>query len=320
MILLVTNRRDITMDYIVLELQRREINYFRLNTELLPFARCAMSATSRKEWSISLDGRLVDGRRITAAYFRRPGKPVAHSCVESAQESYVEAEWAALLKSLYMRLDSLWLNSPANIVLSEDKPRQLLLASELGFKVPETRITNDLSCALEVTSKLEAIGKPLRCALVQGENEKIIFTSRLRTLNESDDAALALAPVIFQEEITKKYDVRVTVVGRRVFAVAIFSQVSDQTEVDWRKGSRPDLRHELIELPGELEQQCIRLVQMLGLKFGAIDLICDRDGQYWFLEINPNGQWAWLENLTGAPIASAIVDELGSISSHEMAI
>lgn len=62
--------------------------------------------------------------------------------------------------------------------------------------------------------------------------------------------------------------------------------------------------------------KCINLVKDLNLRFGAIDLVCDLDGDYWFLEINPNGQWAWIENQTKLPIASSIVDELLKISEN----
>jgi len=99
------------------------------------------------------------------------------------------------------------------------------------------------------------------------------------------------------------------------FATAIWSQEKGDTEVDWRKGSHPDLEHEAISLPDEVAEQCRELVRRMNLRYGAIDLVCDRDGKLWFLEINPNGQWAWIENQTGYPIATAIVDELESIKN-----
>ncbi|HFS6859502.1 TPA: hypothetical protein ACH1JJ_003587, partial [Klebsiella pneumoniae] len=66
-----------------------------------------------------------------------------------------------------------------------------------------------------------------------------------------------------------------------------------------------------------LSSKCIDLVESLNLRFGAIDFICDEDDVFWFLEINPNGQWAWIENQTGLPIASSIVDELMRIGRYE---
>ncbi|OAS08557.1 MULTISPECIES: MvdC/MvdD family ATP grasp protein [Pseudomonas] len=311
MLLLVTNRRDITMDYVVAELRRRGEPHMRLNTEMLPQALCTMAGHPRDAWSISLGGEAVRGSQISAAYFRRPGAPSVSDQVEDAGErAYIEAEWSSFLKSLYSRLEGRWLNSPAKIFMAEDKPMQLLLAHEIGFHVPQALITNDISSARVITEGGQAIGKPLRQAVLTGETERVIFTSRLGQIDDDQAEAIALTPFIVQTEVLKQYDVRVTVVGERVFATAIWSQENPETETDWRQGSRPDLRHEKIVLPVQVQRQCIELVARLGLRYGAIDLICDRSGKLWFLEINPNGQWAWIENLTGYPIASAICDEL----------
>ncbi|HEJ2566266.1 hypothetical protein IPC1486_06115 [Pseudomonas aeruginosa] len=315
MLMLVTNRRDITTDYVVVELQRRRLPYFRLNTELLPQALCTMDSYPRNAWSISLAGKTIRGDQVQAAYFRRPGAPEASpSPLDEGEKAYIEDEWSSFIKSLYSRLDGTWLNAPTAIFLAEDKPRQLMLAHELGFNVPFTRITNDIAAARQVTEAGAAIGKPLRQALLVGDRERVIFTTRLEYIRDGDAAAIAMTPFIVQAEVVKKYDIRVTVIGTKVFATAIWSQEHEETQVDWRQGSRPDLKHERIELPLSVQQQCLELLRRLNLRYGAIDLICDRQGKLWFLEINPNGQWAWIENLTGYPIASAIVDELEDIA------
>jgi glutathione synthase/RimK-type ligase-like ATP-grasp enzyme len=311
MLLLVTNCRDITMDYVVAELRRRGQPFFRLNTEQLPQALCSMAGFPRDAWSISLDGVVVRGAAITGAYFRRPGAPVVpDTATDPGERAYIEAEWSSFLKSLYSRLEGRWLNSPTKIFMAEDKPMQLLLAQEIGFHVPQAFVTNDILCARAISALGQAIGKPLRQAVLAGETERVIFTSRLAEIEDEQAEAIRLTPFIVQSEILKQYDVRVTVVGERVFATAIWSQDNEETITDWRKGSRPDLRHEKIVLDRRVVRQCVKLVQRLGLRYGAIDLVCDQSGKLWFLEINPNGQWAWIENLTGYPIAAAIVDEL----------
>lgn len=315
MLLLVTNRRDITIDYIVAELKHRKVPFFRLNSEELSSARCTINAYPRDAWSLSFEGEVLKGSEVRAAYFRRPAIPACNANVTTQGErEYVEAEWSALLKSLYARLEGLWLNAPIDIFAAEDKPRQLMLASEIGFNIPKTVITNDIVAVREVGTAGLIVGKPLRQALITGDPERVIFTTRLKSLCDSDDDAIAIAPFIAQAEIKKLYDVRVTVVGRKLFATAILSQDREETQVDWRQGSRPDLKHERIELPQEIEEKCFRLMQCLNLRYGAIDLVCDQRGKLWFLEINPNGQWAWIENLTGYPIAAAIVDELEEIA------
>ena len=316
MILLVTNKRDLTTDFIVVELRRRGRAFHRLNTEDMPQASVRFDPRAGGRWAIEtsdLDLRLED---VGAAYYRRPGAPEPAEARDEATAKYLADEWSAVTKALWNALEGRWLSSPFAILRAEDKPRQLAMASALGFDVPETLISNDFAAASAFVAKAGAIGKPLRHSLVErGDAGEVLFTARLDPLRPMDQTAVSLAPVIYQREVRKAYDVRATVIGDRVFAAAIHSQDHDETEVDWRSGTRLDLRHEAIELPADIIDKCRALTQKLDLRYGAIDLIADQDGRYWFLEINPNGQWAWIERRTGLPLASAIVDELETIAA-----
>lgn len=318
MILLITNKRDLTTDYIVRELSARNIEFFRVNTEDLTTNSVFVGIQHRNDWFISVGERKVFGNQVTSAYFRRPGSPSSNlGSSETGTNTYVNDEWNALLKTIYWRLGNRWLNSPEKIFFAEDKPKQLLLAKEMGFRIPDSCVTNDINTVIEFQQNKELIAKPLKHALlVNSGKESVIFTSRIPSLDPTVAASLKLAPVIFQSEIKKKSDIRVTVVGDSVFACSINSQLMDETSVDWRKGSRTDISHEPIQLPIVVESMCIKLTKILDLNFSAIDLICDKDDEYWFLEINPNGQWAWIENRTQQPISRAIVDLLLSISSN----
>ncbi len=123
-------------------------------------------------------------------------------------------------------------------------------------------------------------------------------------------SALRSCPVIVQEQIPWRVELRVTVVGDQIFACEIHSQISNHARLDWRRydtGATPHLVH---ELPGEIADRCVALTHRLGLRYGAVDLILTPDGRYVFLEINPNGQWLWIENLTGLPISQAVCDLL----------
>lgn len=314
MILIVTNERDITTDYVVVELQKRHQPYVRLNTETLPSARVQLGFGGVDDWAISFPDREINGADIKAAYFRRPGTPeIDGEIADRGERSYCSFEWGALLKSLYMRIGDRWLSRPDAIMLAEDKPRQLLLAKELGFLVPDALVTNDLNAAANFLDGPSSIAKPLREALLEGDEERVIFTTRVERAAKRDARSFAAAPIILQREIGKLADVRVTVVGERVFAAAIYSQADESTAVDWRRGGSGDLPHQAIILPDALSDQCVRLVKAMGLGFGAIDLVWAEAEVFWFLEINPNGQWAWIQNRTGQPIASAIVDELQRI-------
>ena len=318
MILIVTNEQDLTSDYLVLELRRRELPFNRLNSERFSEAKVLFDPKRGEDaWTVDLEGNKIDFNKVRAAYLRRPGTPPANKVVkQGAARRYCEVEWGAALTAALNSLGERWLNSPLAILAAENKPRQLSLAYSLGFAIPDTLVTNDLKKTQCLISEGTCVAKPLREALLEENGEeRVIFTNRLNKLVETDGLKVSIAPVIFQREIKKRSDIRATVVGDNVFAAEILSQDFDETKTDWRRGSRPDLQHRPHELPDNLQKKCVLLVRALGLRFGAVDLILDQGGGYWFLEVNPNGQWAWIENRTGLPLTQAIVDELVRISA-----
>jgi len=102
----------------------------------------------------------------------------------------------------------------------------------------------------------------------------------------------------------------VTVVGDRVFSAAIESQATDRTRVDWRRYDHRNTPVTAIELPSDLVRRLQTLVDRLQLSFAAIDLILTPEGEFVFVEVNPNGQYLWIEEATGLPISDAVADHL----------
>lgn len=311
MILIATNKRDITVDLIVLELQRRGLKYFRFNTEDADKFSWTMADGDPSTIILSDGMRTVALREITGAYYRRPLAPDLRTDLAPGVADYVAAEWASLMRSLWNALEGRWLNSPYAIQRAEDKPRQMAVARARGLKVPDTLITNDAAAARAFTAAGATIAKPLRRGLIEDPDGlgQVMFTSRIAE-EHLEREAIAQAPVIFQREIRKHSDLRVTVVDGQVFAATIFSQEHAETEVDWRRGGHIEIRHQAFDLPAEIAEACVAVTRDLGLRYSAIDLIEDRDGIFWFLEANPNGQWGWIEIRTGQPIASALVDAI----------
>ena len=308
-VLVVTNRKDITSDFLINELTKRGVPFNRLNTELIADHNTVIDPLSDRV-EINGPSGFINVESISAAYFRRPGIPSLENTAHVYRD-YRLAEWHAFLRSLYSSLRNRWFSHPIDIVVAEDKPRQLRLASQIGFNVPETIVTNDIEEACRLFRKHKLVAKPLNRALVEElDADRVVFTSRIDTICESDRLAISTNPVIFQRFVDKILDLRVTVVGKHVFPVAIHSQSIDETKIDWRRGANPNLRHEIMHLSQDIQEKCIEIVHSQGLRFGAIDLVQDHQGKLWFLECNPNGQWAWIENRTGLPIAATIVDEL----------
>lgn len=315
--LIVTNKKDITSDFIVREMRHRNLNFLRLNTEDAPDLKvsCDPDIVGTR---ICIDDRSVNIAKIKAAYFRRPLPPSANEKgLSHSSMLYVVEEWNYFLRSLYLELGPKWFSHPNKIILAENKPMQLRLAKELGFNVPRTVITNEIESVSPLFDGGDVVAKPLKHSLLESPDTtgSVIFTSVISSVSDITFEALSHAPVIFQRKLEKEVDLRVTVVGDQVFAVSIDSQAFKETETDWRHSSVSALDHEIFELPKNISDLCKLIVKRLQLRYGAIDLVLDRSGKFWFLECNPNGQWAWIENRTGLPISAAIVDEMEEISA-----
>lgn len=309
--LLVTNQKDITSDFLVRELHRRNLPFYRLNTEILSdFRICTPS--NGDGILLENNGIKLKTRCIKSAYFRRPGLIQIDKEGSADAVAYRTTEWTYMLRSFYLELGAKWFSHPNDILLGENKPGQLKLAQYLGFNVPEYIITNTVRDLQRLFEKGPVIAKPLSHNLLDEDDvERVIFTVDAPSLEDIENqGGLCQAPVIFQRRIEKLYDLRVTVVGKVVFTAQIDSQVRSETSTDWRAGGDKLLEHKLVEIPSEIKNRCIALLESMNIKYGAIDLIQDLNGRYWFLECNPNGQWAWIENVTGAPISKLIVDEL----------
>lgn len=301
MILIITHKEDYTSDFIINKLNQRKIAYKRLNCEDL--IKCKFSI----ENDLNL---LIDGlKSFKSVWFRRTKLPdIKTSNLD--EKIYLLSEYETLLKNLFCTIDAKWLSNPFKIYQAENKLFQLKTAKSIGFVIPNTLITNDKEALKEfyyINSK-RIIIKPLSQSKLNysGETE-FIFTNELKEEHIETLEEYELTPCIYQEKIEKDIELRITVVGEKVFSSGVNSQLFENTKTDWRKGKLEFFKE---EIPLEIEEKCKLIVKKMGLKFGAIDLIKDIRGNYIFLEINPNGQWAWIENETGLKISDSIINEL----------
>jgi glutathione synthase/RimK-type ligase-like ATP-grasp enzyme len=319
MLLVVTNKKDLTSDYFILRLRERGIPYLRLNTEDYPEAFSIELRADDNATDASITCRGADAgvtlADVQGVYFRRPIPP---SCpeLEMQDKGFAVRESLEALRSLWRHIPhKRWLNHPSRIQLASNKLEQLTLARSLGLRVPRTLLTDSPRSIRDFHAECngQAIVKAVKHGFVKGEHR-----ARLAFTTELDDALLeewdsfARVPVLAQERIEKECDIRVTVIGHEVFSTAIYSQSRPGTKLDWRRMDilGVEIEHRAVELPVALRDQCRRLTRHFGLGFSAIDLVLARTGDYVFLELNPNGQWAWLEQKAGHPIRDAMIDHL----------
>lgn len=316
MVLLFSNKEDITTDFVVQELNRQKIVFYRFNTEELSKTVQINLDFEKDRYLLidQLDNKEYNLLDFTDIYYRRPELPSYNDKeLTDGEKSFYQIEIYYTLEGVYRLLaDKHWFNNVFAIRNAENKIYQLLLAKEIGLTIPATLISNSYNDMGIFLSQGKHIIKPVHNArIMDGENSRIVYTSEVKQDVVKEEAEVNIN--YLQSKIEKISDIRATFIGKNCFAVAIDSQKLEETCVDWRKGEHI-LQHTPIELPNDIQTKCIRMMERLGLNYGAIDFILDKDGNYVFLEINPNGQWAWIEHLTGLPISKEIVKNLCSLA------
>ncbi len=256
-----------------------------------------------------------DLREVTAVWHRRLNfgarlPPTLDKQLRRASLTEARAAAQGLLASLRaFRLDSV-----QQIRHAENKQLQLQAARETGLDTPRTLTTNDPAAARAFAAECAGavVTKMLSSfAVYDGGRELVVFTNPVKPEDLRDLSGLSLCPMTFQEMIPKALELRVTVVGDRVMSASIDSQASAHAAHDWRRdGLRMLQDWRPYQLPLEVEEKILRLMDYFSLNYGAIDIILTPDGRHVFLELNPSGEFFWLERTPGLPISHALADLL----------
>lgn len=261
----------------------------------------------QRTFELEVDGATRDLDDVGAAWWRRPQQPeVSPEIASETGRQFALNECAEALAGLWHALDVFWVNDPARDHVAHRKITQLRIAQELGFRLPDTLITNDPARVLRFVDRhgyRNVIYKAFSAFEHAWRETRLMRAEELPLLDQ-----VRFAPVIFQEYVEAVYDLRITIVGERIFAAAIHSQQTSYP-VDFRMDMAA-ARITAAELPAELEARLLRYMRALGLQYGAIDMRLRPDGEYVFLEINPAGQWLFVEEATRQPIAAALAELL----------
>ncbi|MGH3754573.1 MAG: ATP-grasp ribosomal peptide maturase [Pseudonocardiaceae bacterium] len=309
-VLILTHPFDPTADKVVDELNRRGVSLFRCDAADFPEKLSAGAELLEGRWS----GQLWTLRRrlelddVTGIYYRRPTTFEFHPDLSDDERRWAAIQARLGFGGLLASLDQ-WLNHPHHIGYAEYKPVQLRRAVACGFQVPRTLITNDPETAQKFVTKVgQAVYKPFGGAGASDDSGfRHVFTTKV-TASQCAEPNISRTMHIFQEWVPKQYEVRLTVVDSHFFATRI-DAASEAAHVDWRSDYH-SISYSVIETPCSVRSGVTMLLESLGLRFAALDFIVDPDDQWWFLECNPNGQWAWIEDETKLPISRALADAL----------
>ncbi len=304
-VLFVTNRDDFAVDFLIYRFIEHKIPYLRLNSE-------DITSFSIK---YDLDGIFIQHedlqyslKDLNSVYFRR-SPSIFPPSQELDDTAFINRERRDFLEGLYLTLDCKWINPMFSTYIAEKKIYQLSMAKGIGFKIPDTITSNNPREILTfIKQNGNCIIKPICHGLQITKNGAYsIYTSEIKDLSWLENEMLFESPVLIQEKINKYRDIRATVIGKQIFSVEI--ETDDVDRIDWRK---PNLKKEykVHKLPEYIEMLMLKLHDKLNLVYSAFDFVLTPEGEYYFLETNPAGEWVWLERELNLPISNAIIQEL----------
>lgn len=309
-VLIETQPNDIHADAVCWALEKQGVDVaVHLGCEFPLHTRISVRADGTRspvlETSICNEGNVLvaKDKNPDVVWNRRPVGPEVGNDLHPADKPYADREAYALLAGAREAVQARTrvLHTRETRIFANDKLRQLDAANRAGFTIPLTLATNDPQSARAFWQECRqrVIFKPFHSAhWGLGKAAAHLNTTRLTESHFKGELidSIRQGPGIFQQEVQKRSELRVTVIGGRCYALRIFSQEQASTQVDWRcDATLSHTRSEAVHLPSEIETKCLGTCGRLGLEFGCIDLVECPDGGIVFLEVNEMGQFLWVE-------------------------
>ncbi len=314
-VLVLTNSSDVTSDYLCSRFEQARVEFSRFDTDrdCREAAFLYQARSPRLKWAT----HSLTADQVTAVVLRRPKPAEVHRNSDVYSERHTAGEWSEAIEGFLAHIDeTLWVNHPARNSAASHKIEQLSRAERYGLHVPRTLVTTNIQEAerFVLSEKNGVIVKPLASGFIERERHEqdtVIYTSHFKAENIGLLKEIQFCPVLFQEMILKAIDVRVTMLDGIIVATGIRAMGPDgRQRLDVRRNNMSDVEYVPTEPPAEVSAAARSLVRSYGLRFAALDFGVAESGEWFFFEINPNGQWAWLDLHGKADIASVFVRQL----------
>lgn len=291
-------------------------NIIRLNTENF-IHNCQINFNGDNYHVLIKDSqREFYSNEILSVWYRRPQPITVLEQEDPGVVEYIQQQATAAMRGLFFLTHDTakWVNPLPALHAARHKIPQLTLAKHVGFSVPRTIVTNKSEDLKNFFSENEIICNKSLDSPNYTVNGKMYpyLTKKFTTINEIEDKldSLKICPTLFQEYIDKDVDIRVVIMGKKVTAVAIESQNNKLSQVDFRGISPHLLQHTIHKLPHDVEKSVLDFVKRSNLLFSSMDLVLDKNGKYYFIENNCNGQWLWLDSLAECNLIDDMIDLL----------
>lgn len=318
--LIVTEPFDVHADFVIGELKKRDVPVFRFHTEDFPVGSQISISGAGTAWSAEIRTplRSLQLPEVRAAWLRRPGDPVVDTAVPPESREFAVQQARSTLTALYALIGDRWLSHPDSMRAAADKVQQMRRAATAGLAVPDTLISNDADRVVGFHDGNVRLGRGTAVKSLwvrkpvsyEGGLRVPLTTVWPENVDPAQAATISLAPTVFQEYVPKQREIRVVVIGRQVFAASVNSQAIPAARHDVRAAA--PATYEPYDLPADIGAALLEVVRGFGLRFCSADLVLTPDDRYVFLDLNPNGQWLWLEIEAGLPLSAAMADLLSA--------
>ncbi len=317
-VLILTRKSDLEATRVSIRLLAKGIDSVRINVEDMSYqlrVRFHVGNIRDPRIEFSMGDRDLDSYKFPVVWLRdfdttRIGFDFCTNTNRLVQRFCYE-QWNDSYNILIDGLASEWINGPEAIFKTSNRFRQLMIAEDIGFKIPSTLITNDPTTATEFYNHHngQIVLKTVHHHGIEIEGKVYsIYTRSLTKDSLSRLVDLIYAPCILQERLKKKSELRVTIVGEKVFATELQTETIPVCCDDLHRGTLSEIPKRAVKLDNATEASCLKMMNIFGLKYGAFDFILDGRNQLYFLEINPSGDWYWIENDTKQPITETMVN------------
>ena len=296
-VLMITSSFDKTCDYIINKYP--EISFFRFDIDQFSLYKITYTQDG---FEIHHDNKSITSPSCHSIYFRKPTMENLNGTFDAKYHQYIHKEVYSVIEGIAESFEGKVLTRPSIMRKANNKVVQASLVKKSGFLVPEMAITNCVK-ALNAFAHQGGIIKPVSAGeITHGSTKEFVQTNKIDPSLNSE--LFKYSPVYLQHYIDKDFEVRVTIINKVLFPV----RINSMNNVDWRKPNN-QVSYEKCTIPLGIEEKCISYMKLCDMNFGCFDFLV-KDKQWYFLEMNANGQWGWLEKETGLPISKAIVDYL----------
>ena len=251
-------------------------------------------------------GELVELRTLDLIWWRRAGFPQRehHALDDASDRALVDNEWKyALYGALDNEFRGTWINDPQRNRRAENKLVQLRAAVDSGLRVPRTLVSQDPAAVRRFCAESGPRGAIVKA--VRGARRRFLWAVRVDE-SRLDDGSIALSPAIYQELIPGDVHLRICCFGEEIRTFAL-----ESAELDWRNDLSVPCRE--FRLDEESRQRIADVLRRLGLRMAVMDAKLTPDGELVWLEANPQGQFLFVQGMTGVdliePFASFLVGE-----------